>query len=56
MSGRAAVDIDTRDVCRRGVAWPRRHNAGDVVTFVDGHVECWAYDRAIADRVFWNHP
>ena len=39
-----------------GLAWPRRHNAGDVVTFVDGHVECWAYDRAIADRVFWNHP
>ena len=39
-----------------GLAWPRRHNAGDVVAFVDGHVECWSYDRAMANRTFWNHP
>ena len=39
-----------------GLAWPKRHNAGDVVTFVDGHVECWQYVRAMANRTFWNHP
>jgi prepilin-type N-terminal cleavage/methylation domain-containing protein/prepilin-type processing-associated H-X9-DG protein len=38
----------------RGLSWPGRHNSGNNCGFVDGHVEWWRYDRAIANRTFWN--